>query len=98
MARIKTGASLSAGSLPAEVSAGEVAQLSGAVREAARRAPGGAMLEVEFVLAQAVAAPHRVHRDPDLHPEAGGEGQGLAQQLRAHPPLPRDRRPPPGPP
>jgi len=49
------------------------------------------MLEIQLSLAKDEAGPDRIDRDPDLHPVAGGKGQGRAQGLRPHRPLARDR-------
>ena len=54
------------------------------MKKAAEAATGGPVLEVELVLAQAIAAADGVDRHPDLHPEARCEGQhvehGAARQ------------------
>ena len=44
--------------------------------EAGQGAAGRPVLEVELVLAQPVAGADGVDGHPDLHPEAGREGQG----------------------
>ena len=61
--------------------------------EAGERAPGRPVLELELVLAEAIAGADGVHGHPDLHPKARGEGQGGAQGLGAQRPLAGDRRP-----
>jgi len=60
----------------------EVAELDGAVEEAAGVATGRAVLEVDFVLPHPVAGADRVDRHPDLHAEAAGEGEHGAEDVQ----------------
>jgi hypothetical protein len=70
----------------------KVAQLGCAVGKAGDGAAGRTVLEVELVLAEAIAGADRVDRHPDLHAEAAGEGEGCLQRLDPQRPLAGDRR------
>ena len=50
------------------------------------------MLEIDLDLTQPEARADGVNGHPDLHPVAAVEGQGRAQDLDPHRPLPGDRR------
>src|SRR6188768_1814412 len=63
------------------------------MEEAGQVPAGGAVLEVQLVLAQAVAGADGVDGHPDLHPVALGEGKDRAQGFGAERPLAGDRRP-----
>ena len=71
--------------------AGEVAQLAAPVDEAAERAPGRPVLELELDLGQPIAGADGIDGHPDLHPVSGGEREHRAQDLGSHRPLARER-------
>src|SRR5215213_9904169 len=62
------------------------------MEEAAEVSAGGAVLQVELVLAQAEPGADGVDRHPDLHPVALGERKDGPQRLGAESPLAGDRR------
>src|SRR3954452_5323622 len=86
IARIIRGENLSgaARAKPARrVDTHERGQLPGTVHEAGRRAPGGAMLEVELDLLQPRTCAHGVGGHRDLDAETRGERHKLREQLAA---------------
>src|SRR5215218_8823576 len=62
------------------------------MEEAAEVSAGGAVLQVELVLAQAVAAADGIDGHPDLHPIALREREDRPQRLCPERPLAGDRR------